>query len=208
MALAGNPKRTHSEPKHSTDTMKLMKTNLRFLHRTLATMLCAATIAGGFAPRADAAALPRLDVQNCAVNRDKPQPASFAPVVRKVSPSVVNIYTAKTVRENPAISPLFDDPFFRQFFGVPFENVPREVGDTVLAIGNPFGVGQTVTTGIVSAKSRGGMGIVDYEDFIQTDASINPGNSGGALVDIEGRLVGINQSIISRSGGNQGIGFA
>jgi len=78
----------------------------------------------------------------------------------------------------------------------------------VLAIGNPFGVGQTVTMGIVSAKGRGGMGIVDYENFIQTDASINPGNSGGALVDVEGRLVGINQSIISRSGGNNGIGFA
>src|SRR2546425_331817 len=184
------------------------------------------------------------------------------------------------------MSPLFDDPFFRQFFGPSgHENVPRErreqalgsgviisedgyiltnnhvvdgadeikvvladdkkefdtkvigtdpqtdiavikvegkslpaititdsdkleVGDVVLAIGNPFGVGQTVTTGIVSAKGRGGMGIVDYENFIQTDASINPGNSGGALVDVEGRLVGINQSIISRSGGNNGIGFA
>jgi serine protease Do len=262
-----------------------MKTNLRFFNLTVAAMLCAATTAGWFAPRADAATLPRLNLQSCAVNRDKPQPASFAPVVKKVSPSVVNIYTAKMVRENPVMSPLLDDPFFRQFFGVPFENVPRErrekalgsgvivsedgyiltnnhvvdgadevkvaladdktvydakvigtdpqtdiavikvdarklpaisitdsdlleVGDTVLAIGNPFGVGQTVTTGIVSAKGRGGMGIVDYEDFIQTDASINPGNSGGALVDIEGRLVGINQSIISRSGGNQGIGFA
>jgi serine protease Do len=83
-----------------------------------------------------------------------------------------------------------------------------EVGDLVIAIGNPFGVGQTVTTGIVSAKGRGGFGIVDYEDFIQTDASINPGNSGGALVDAEGRLVGINTAIISRTGGNQGIGFA
>ena len=83
-----------------------------------------------------------------------------------------------------------------------------EVGDFVLAIGNPFGVGQTVTAGIVSAKGRGGMGIVDYEDFIQTDASINPGNSGGALVDAEGRLVGINTAILSRSGGNQGVGFA
>src|SRR5207245_1515944 len=77
-----------------------------------------------------------------------------------------------------------------------------------LAIGNPFGVGQTVTMGIVSAKGRGGMGIVDYEDFIQTDASINPGNSGGALADAEGRLVGINTAILSHSGGNQGIGFA
>jgi serine protease Do len=185
----------------------------------------------------------------------------------------------------PGLAPFFDDPFFRQFFGVPFESIPRErrerslgsgvivtedgyiltnahvvdgadeikvaladdktvyeakvvgadphtdvavikvegrkfpaitvtdsdlveVGDVVLAIGNPFGVGQTVTMGIVSAKGRAGMGIVDYEDFIQTDASINPGNSGGALVDAAGRLVGINQSIISRSGGNQGIGFS
>ncbi len=83
-----------------------------------------------------------------------------------------------------------------------------EVGDVVLAIGNPFGVGQTVTTGIISARSRGGMGIVDYEDFIQTDASINPGNSGGALVDARGRLIGINTAILSRSGGSQGVGFA
>jgi Do/DeqQ family serine protease len=83
-----------------------------------------------------------------------------------------------------------------------------QVGDLVLAIGNPFGVGQTVTTGIVSATGRGNLGIEDYEDFIQTDAAINPGNSGGALVDVEGRLIGINTAIYSRSGGNQGIGFA
>jgi serine protease Do len=82
-----------------------------------------------------------------------------------------------------------------------------EVGDTVLAIGNPFGIGQTVTTGIVSATGRSAIGL-DYEDFIQTDAAINPGNSGGALVDAEGRLIGINTAILSRSGGNQGIGFA
>jgi serine protease Do len=82
-----------------------------------------------------------------------------------------------------------------------------EVGDTVLAIGNPFGIGQTVTTGIVSATGRSALGL-DYEDFIQTDAAINPGNSGGALVDAEGRLIGINTAILSRSGGNQGIGFA
>jgi serine protease Do len=82
------------------------------------------------------------------------------------------------------------------------------LGDVVLAIGNPFGVGQTVTMGIVSAKGRADVGIVDYEDFIQTDAAINPGNSGGALVDTEGRLVGINTAILSRSGGYQGIGFA
>jgi len=83
-----------------------------------------------------------------------------------------------------------------------------QVGDIVLAIGNPFGVGQTVTEGIVSAKNRGNMGIEDYEDFIQTDAAINPGNSGGALVDIDGRLIGINTAILSRSGGSQGVGFA
>jgi serine protease Do len=82
-----------------------------------------------------------------------------------------------------------------------------EVGDVVLAIGNPFGIGQTVTKGIVSAKDRATSGDMD-EDFIQTDAAINPGNSGGALVDTEGRLVGINSMIFTHSGGNQGIGFA
>jgi serine protease Do len=81
-------------------------------------------------------------------------------------------------------------------------------GDVVLAIGNPFGLRQTVTMGIISAVGRGGMGIVDYENFIQTDAAINMGNSGGALVDIDGRLLGINTAIFTRSGGNQGIGFA
>jgi serine protease Do len=84
-----------------------------------------------------------------------------------------------------------------------------EVGDIVLAIGDPFGVGQTVTSGIVSATGRGGLGIEEVEDFIQTDAPINPGNSGGALVDDEGHLIGINTAILSgNSGGNQGIGFA
>lgn len=82
------------------------------------------------------------------------------------------------------------------------------LGDVVLAIGNPFGVGQTVTMGIVSAMGRANVGIVDYEDFIQTDAAINPGNSGGALVNMKGELVGINTAILSRSGGYQGIGFA
>ncbi len=82
------------------------------------------------------------------------------------------------------------------------------LGDIVLAIGNPFGVGQTVTMGIVSAKGRADVGITDYEDFIQTDAAINPGNSGGALVNMRGELVGINTAILSRSGGYQGIGFA
>ncbi len=83
-----------------------------------------------------------------------------------------------------------------------------EVGDLVFAVGNPFGVGQTVTMGIVSATGRGNLGIEDYEDFIQTDAAINPGNSGGALVNAAGQVVGINTAILSRSGGNQGIGFA
>jgi serine protease DegQ len=83
-----------------------------------------------------------------------------------------------------------------------------EVGDYVVAIGNPFGLGQTVTSGIVSALGRSGLRIEGYEDFIQTDASINPGNSGGALVDLRGRLIGINTAIIAPSGGNVGIGFA
>jgi Do/DeqQ family serine protease len=83
-----------------------------------------------------------------------------------------------------------------------------QVGDVVLAIGNPFGVGQTVTHGIISALARTQVGITDYQFFIQTDAAINPGNSGGALVDMAGRLAGINTAIFSRSGGSQGIGFA
>lgn len=228
---------------------------------------------------------PRLKTDNTPVTAKSAVIPSFGPVVKKVAPSVVNIYTAKTVRENSRVT--LDDSLLRQFFGLPggYQNVPRErreqslgsgvivsedgyiltnnhvvdsadeirvalsddktiydakivgtdpqtdvavikvdaknlpsisvtdsdrleVGDVVLAIGNPFGVGQAVTMGIVSAKGRGGMGIVDFEDFIQTDASINPGNSGGALVDAAGRLVGINSAILSRSGGNQGIGFA
>ena len=92
---------------------------------------------------------------------------------------------------------------------IPFADSDKaRVGDVVLAVGNPFGLTQTVTMGIISGVGRGGMGIVDYENFIQTDASINPGNSGGALVDTNGRLVGINTAIFSRSGGNMGIGFA
>ena len=207
---------------------------------------------------------------------------SYAPIVKRVSPAVVNVYAAKVVQ---ARNPLFDDPIFRRFFGVPGggsgEQVQRslgsgvivdasglivtnnhviegadevkisladkrefeaeivlkdartdlavlrvrngreqfpaldfansddvQVGDVVLAIGNPFGVGQTVTHGIVSAVARTQVGITDYQFFIQTDAAINPGNSGGALVDLAGRLVGINTAIFSRSGGSQGIGFA
>ena len=83
-----------------------------------------------------------------------------------------------------------------------------QVGDLALAIGNPFGVGQTVTMGIISATGRGNLGIEDYEDFIQTDAAINPGNSGGALINANGELIGINTAILSRAGGNQGVGFA
>jgi S1-C subfamily serine protease len=88
------------------------------------------------------------------------------------------------------------------------ESRTLEVGDFVLAVGNPFGLGQTVTSGIVSAMGRSGLGIEGYEDFIQTDASINPGNSGGALVTLDGRLVGLNTAILSKSGGSNGIGFA
>jgi Do/DeqQ family serine protease len=209
---------------------------------------------------------------------------SYAPLVKRVTTSVVNVYAAKVIENR---NPLFDDPFFRRFFGgggpggIPREQVQRslgsgviidpsglvvtnnhviegadqvkvslsdkrefeadvvlkdsrsdlavlrlkdshekfaaiefadsdqlQVGDVVLAIGNPFGVGQTVTHGIVSAVARTQVGISDYQFFIQTDAAINPGNSGGALVDMNGRLVGINTAIYSRSGGSQGIGFA
>jgi Do/DeqQ family serine protease len=205
---------------------------------------------------------------------------SFAPVVQRAAPAVVNVYAARVVENH---NPFMSDPFFRQFFGggVPREQVQRslgsgvivdpaglvvtnyhviegasavkisladkrefdadivlkdqrsdlsilrikgenerfpvlefgnsdalQVGDVVLAIGDPFGVGQTVTHGIVSALARTQVGISDYQFFIQTDAAINPGNSGGALVDVNGRLVGINTAIYSRSGGSQGIGFA
>jgi Do/DeqQ family serine protease len=206
---------------------------------------------------------------------------SFAPVVKKVRPAVVNVYASRI--ETRPKNPLFDDPIFRRFFGDQGESGrtaqslgsgvivdksglvvtnnhvvegmteakialadhrefetkillrdPRsdlavlkikdggddfpplelgdsdaiEVGDFVIAIGNPFGVGQTVTQGIVSALARTQIGINDYGFFIQTDAAINPGNSGGALVDLDGRLVGINSAIYSRSGGSMGIGFA
>ncbi len=211
---------------------------------------------------------------------------SYAPLVRKVAPAVVNIYARKVVRSRQ-ISPLFNDPFFSRFFGnglgpsisrervqnslgsgviidadgmiitnnhviegadeitvvlsdrrefnaiivrtdeptdlavlkvdtnnesLPFlefhDSDELEVGDLVLAIGNPFGVGQTVTSGIVSALARTQIGDTNYASFIQTDAAINPGNSGGALIGMDGRLVGINTAIFSKSGGSQGIGFA
>ena len=211
---------------------------------------------------------------------------SLAPMVKRVSPSVVNIATKGTVKEKPGQrNPLMDDPFFRKFFDVPPDAKPRErqfqsagsgvivdakngyiitnhhvvenaseitvtlldnrsfsakvigsdegadiavlqakqpnlvainlgdsarleVGDYVVAIGNPFGLRHTVTAGIVSALGRTGINPDGFEDFIQTDASINPGNSGGALVNLRGELVGINSEILSRSGGNIGIGFA
>ena len=206
---------------------------------------------------------------------------SYAPIVQRVQPAVVNVYAAKIVQNH---NPFLDDPIFRRFFGLPGgqqEQMQRSlgsgvmvgpsglvvtnvhviegadqvkvslsdkrefeaeimlkdsrsdlavlrlkdshekfptlelansdelmVGDVVIAIGNPFGVGQTVTHGIISALARTQVGITDYQFFIQTDAAINPGNSGGALVDMTGRLVGINTAIYSRSGGSQGIGFA
>ena len=91
---------------------------------------------------------------------------------------------------------------------LPFKLSGNEVGDVVLAIGNPFGVGQTVTQGIISATGRSDLGINTYEDFIQTDAAINPGNSGGALIDVAGNLIGVNTAIFSQSGGSMGIGFS
>jgi Do/DeqQ family serine protease len=215
----------------------------------------------------------------------QPMP-SLAPMVKRVSPAVVNIATRGTIKEEPGQrNPLLDDPFFRRFFDVPPDSKPRErqfqsagsgvivdakngyiitnhhvvenaseititlldnrtfsakvvgtdegadiavlqakqpnliamslgdstkleVGDYVVAIGNPFGLQHTVTAGIVSALGRTGINPDGYEDFIQTDASINPGNSGGALVNLRGELIGINSAILSRSGGNIGIGFA
>jgi serine protease Do len=214
------------------------------------------------------------------------KPTTFAPVVQKVMPSVVNIFSShKIATDTRNLEQFLEDPFSRRFLGDQFRQplVPRQrqerslgsgvvissdgyivtnnhvidggtdikvslsdksefparvvgtdsktdlavlkidktglpalplgdssrvqVGDVVLAVGNPFGVGQTVTMGIVSATGRD-LGIEDYEDFIQTDAAINPGNSGGALVSADGRLIGINTAIMSRSGGNQGVGFA
>lgn len=251
-------------------------------HRTTPIFLAAFLTVPGFLSAETKTPDWRIDPTPLAA--DERAGSSFAPVIRKVAPSVVNIYTNKTVRGGAADGGYNQHPF-APFFGVPDGRIPRqrmerslgsgvivsrdgyiltnhhviegadqilvamndnetthtarlvgtdpqtdiavikiestdapaitladsdkvEVGDLALAIGNPFGIGQTVTMGIVSAKGRRGMGIVDYEDFIQTDASINPGNSGGALVDAKGRLIGINQSILSRSGGNQGVGFS
>ncbi len=230
---------------------------------------------------------PETQVQRVTPQSREEIQLSFAPVAQKVSPAVVNIYTRKVVKQQGALSPFFDDPFFRRFFGDSFgPAIPRErvqnslgsgvivredgiivtnnhvvggadeiivaladrrefeakvimtdestdlaviridapdeklpylelrdsdqlqVGDLVLAIGNPFGVGQTVTSGIVSAVARTNVGVSDYQFFIQTDAAINPGNSGGALVTLDGKLVGVNTAIFSNSGGYMGIGFA
>src|SRR5439155_509037 len=118
-------------------------------------------------------------------------------------------FTAKVVGRDPRTDIAVLKIDAKDLPSITFADSDRiEVGDVVLALGNPFGIGQTVTMGIVSATGRGGMGIEDYEDFIQTDAAINPGNSGGALVDAEGRLIGLNTAILSRSGGSQGVGFA
>ncbi len=118
-------------------------------------------------------------------------------------------FTAKVIGRDPKTDVAVIKISANNLPAVPMADSDKvEVGDIVLAVGNPFGIGQTVTTGIVSATGRGGAVGLDYEDFIQTDAAINPGNSGGALVDVEGRLIGINTAILSRSGGNQGIGFA
>jgi serine protease Do len=118
-------------------------------------------------------------------------------------------FTAKVVGRDPKTDVAVIKINGKDLPAVPMADSDKvEVGDVVLAVGNPFGIGQTVTTGIVSATGRGGALGLDYEDFIQTDAAINPGNSGGALIDAEGRLIGINTAILSRSGGNQGIGFA
>jgi len=231
---------------------------------------------------------PAIKVETTSVNRDARLGASFAPVVKKAAPSVVNIYSTHIVHIRPMRNPFFADPFFRQFLGDQFPDDGRgrtrreqslgsgvvispdgyiltanhvvdgadeievaiadnkkeftarvigtdpptdvavlkidakdlpaitlgdsdqlEVGDIVLAIGNPFRVGQTVTMGIVSALGRSGLtGFNQYQNFIQTDAAINPGNSGGALVDAEGRLVGINTAIISSTRGSEGVGLA
>jgi Do/DeqQ family serine protease len=254
-----------------------MNLRLKFAAGTLAAAVIAGTAAMVAGPVY--AAVP------AAVADAAPMP-SLAPMVKRVSPAVVNIATRGTVKEEPGQrNPLLDDPFFRRFFDAPPDSKPRErqfqsagsgvivdakngyiitnyhvvenaseititlldnrsfsakvvgsdegadvavlqakqpnliamafgdstrleVGDYVVAIGNPFGLQHTVTAGIVSALGRTGINPDGYEDFIQTDASINPGNSGGALVNLRGELVGINSAILSRSGGNIGIGFA
>jgi len=272
---------------------------MRNIFRTMSNRAAAVALGGAVAiagsalaftqkPKADQFSPPPVDEKP--LSREVGEHSSFAPVVKKVAPGVVKVFTTTKIH-NTAFNGAPDgtDDFFRRFFGDPSQGrMPRrefgtprqqgigsgviatkdgyiltnnhvvdgadevkvalqdgreftakvvgrdpktdvavikidakdlpavpmadsdkvEVGDVVLAVGNPFGIGQTVTTGIVSATGRAGAIGLDYEDFIQTDAAINPGNSGGALVDAEGRLIGINTAILSRSGGNQGIGFA
>ncbi|MGD0811997.1 MAG: DegQ family serine endoprotease [Verrucomicrobiota bacterium] len=126
----------------------------------------------------------------------------------KVSLQDGRVFTAKVIGKDPKSDVAVVKIDANDLPAITFADSDKcEVGDLVLAIGNPFGIDQSVTRGIVSAKDRSAMNL-DYEDFIQTDAAINPGNSGGALVDADGRLIGINTAIFSRSGGNQGIGFA
>ena len=139
-----------------------------------------------------------------------------AHVVRNADEITVTLHDgteheAKVIGTDPksdlAVIRLTDRP--KNLVPLPFaDSTKTRLGEVVLAVGNPFGVGQAVTMGIVSATGRASVGIVQYEDFIQTDAAINPGNSGGALVNLRGELVGINTAILSRSGGYQGIGFA
>jgi Do/DeqQ family serine protease len=118
-------------------------------------------------------------------------------------------FRAKLVGRDPATDIAVLKVDAENLTALPFgDSDSLRVGDYALAVGNPFGLGQTVTSGIISALGRSGLGIEGYEDFIQTDAPINPGNSGGALVDLHGRLIGINTAILGPSGGNVGIGFA
>jgi serine protease Do len=126
----------------------------------------------------------------------------------KVSLQDGRVFTAKVIGKDPKSDVAVVKIDAQDLPAITFADSDKcEVGDLVLAVGNPFGIDQSVTRGIVSAKDRSAMDL-DYQDFIQTDAAINPGNSGGALVDADGRLIGINTAIYSRSGGNQGIGFA
>ena len=127
----------------------------------------------------------------------------------KVTLSSGESYEAKLIGTDPDSDVAIIQIQAKNLIAVPLANSEQlQVGDFAVAIGNPFGLGQTVTSGIISAIERSGLGIEGYENFIQTDASINPGNSGGALVNLRGELIGINTAIYSKSGGSQGIGFA
>jgi serine protease DegS len=134
-------------------------------------------------------------------------------VIAQADQIIVGLYdgrraSAKVVGTDPGTDLAVIKIELNQLPVLPFKLSGNEVGDVVLAIGNPFGVGQTVTQGIISATGRSDLGINTYEDFIQTDAAINPGNSGGALIDVAGNLIGLNTAIFSQSGGSLGIGFA